>query len=434
MIKLNDHAILFSRSHFYSKKTMTNLRLILAATLTLMIFNFSVAQDDWSRWRGPTGNGIAAEGQTPPTEWDTAKNVVWKTKIPGRGHASPMVIGNRIFLATADKNTQTQSVLCVSRDKGEKLWETQVSSGGFPERIHPKNTHASSTIATDGKRLFAVFLNHAAVHVAALDLDGKEIWKQRVGDYNSQYPFGFGASPIYHDGLVYVSNEGRVDSAVVVYEAASGKEQFRISRGKNSSYSTPVIATVAGKSQLLLSGGSTVKSYDPKTGKENWSAPAQWQVSCGTMVWDGDLVFISGGFPAQQTLAVDAKNGNTVWTNRIKSYEQSLLAVDGYIYVHGNNSVLYCFRAKDGQEMWKQKFSSKNHDVSVSPTLVGGNIYFTAENGETVVAKLNPEKYEEVARNKLGTSAFASPAFCGNQIFTRVGDGSQEWLYCLGEK
>ena len=150
------------------------------------------------------------------------------------------------------------------------------------------------------------------------------------------------------------------------------------------------------------------------------------------------MVFASGGYPAKETLAVNSKNGTVVWRNKTKVYEQSLLVVDGYVYAHAENGVLYCWRAADGKEMWKSRFSKKKQAQSVSPVLASGNIYFTAENGETVVIKLNPKALEIVARNQLGDLAFATPAFCDNRIYARVGDSTtgedHQWLYCLGQK
>ena len=294
------------------------------------------------------------------------------------------------------------------------------------------------SVATDGQHVFAVFSHHRGVHVTALDIDGNEVWKQKVGDYQSKYPFGFGASPIVHGGNVIVTNENDVDSAVVAFDAKTGDKVWKINRNGNTSYSTPVVTTVAGEEQLLLSGGGMVASYNPFDGQQRWATNASWGVTCGTMVWNGDMVFASGGYPSGQTLGIDARKGSMVWTNSAKVYEQSMLAIGGYVYAHADNGVIYCWRAKDGEEMWKQKFSTKRVGVSASPVFANGNIYFTAENGETVVVKATHEGYEELARNNLGDSAFASQAFCGNRIFTRVGDSSsgvrQEWLVCLGEK
>ncbi len=404
---------------------------------TAMIPSLLLGQSDWSRWRGPEGNGIA-ESQKPPIQWSTDNNVIWKVMVPGRGHASPIVVGDLIFLATADESKQSQSVVCFNRGSGKQIWQTEISNGGFNPKIHRKNTHASSTVATDGKHVFAVFSHHGGVHIAALDFNGAETWKKKVGDYQSSYPFGYGASPIVFGESVIVTNENNADAAVVAFDVKTGDQLWKINRIENSSYSTPVVTNVAGRDQLLLSGGQKVTSYDPANGKPLWTAKANWGVTCGTMVWDGGMVFASGGFPNGQTLGIDAQTGEKVWDNSAKVYEQSMLAVDGYVFAHADNGVIYCWRASDGQEMWKQKFSNLRVAVSASPVLANGNLYFTAENGETAVVKATHEGYQEVGRNLLGDEAFASQAFCGNRIFARVGDSSrgsrQEWLFCLGEK
>lgn len=391
--------------------------------------------DDWSRWRGPTGDGIAADDQKPPVTWSEEQNVIWKTKVPGRGHASPIILGEEIFLATADKATESQSVICYDRADGSEKWRQVINTGELEAKVHPNNSRASSTIATDGTRLFAAFSNHGSVHVTALDLAGKELWRQTLGVYVPVYPFGFGASPIVFEDLVIVTNENRQDSAIVAYEAATGQERYRIKRDGISSYSTPVVANVGGKEQLFISGGRSVVSYDPRTGEKNWSVPTKWDVSCGTMVWDGDLVFASGGFPAQQTLAVNASSGQLVWENSIKAYEQSMIVVDGYLYAHSDNGGLYCWRAKDGKEMWKERFK---RGESASPVLANGHLYFTAEDGETIVIKANPRKFEQVSRNRLGNSGFASPAVCGQRLYYRIGKQEagqmQEYLVCIGEQ
>ena len=393
---------------------------------------------DWARWRGPSGNGIAAADQKPPVKWSSTKNVIWKTKIPGVGHSSPIVLGSKIFLTTADVAAQTQSVICLDRKEGTQVWLTEINQGGFPPKIHRKNTHASPTVATDGKHLFAVFNHHETIELAKLDLDGVIVWKKKVGAYTPAFEFGYGQSPIIHGSNVIVNNENKVDSAIVALDKDTGEERWRINRDGISSYSTPVVASIGGKEQLLLSGGQTVKSFSPEDGSENWSATSNWQVSCGTLVWEGDKVFASGGFPANQTLAVNSSNGDVVWSNPTRVYEQSMLVVDGYVFAHADNSVLYCWRAADGKEMWKSRFSKRKLSESVSPVLAGGNIYFTSENGETVVAKHNPKAFELVARNRLGDLAFATPAFCDNRIYARVGDSTtgqgHQWLFCLGEK
>ncbi|HMP78769.1 MAG TPA: PQQ-binding-like beta-propeller repeat protein [Pirellulaceae bacterium] len=409
---------------------------MMAAGLLAAIACASVSQaEDWPRWRGPLGNGVAVN-QSPPLQWSDSESVVWRTPIPGRGHSSPIVIGSKILLTTADEATQIQSVLCLDRQSGTLLWQTQVNHGGFNPQIHKNNTHASPTVATDGERVFAVFNHHDAIHVVAVDLEGALLWNRRAGEFGpARYHFGFGASPIAVGSTVVVTGDTEKDPFMAAFDASSGREVWRVRRPSCTSYSTPVIATVAGREQLLLGGGESVRSYTPQGGREVWRAPASWDVSCGTVVWDDQHVFISGGFPTSQTLAVRADgSGQVVWQNSVKCYEQSLIAIDGFVYGHADSGVVYCWRAADGQEMWKGRLEGP---VSASPVFANGHLYFTSERGNTFVVKADPTSFQLIAKNKLGDSAFASPAIVDHQLIFRVAifekDQRQEYVYCIGK-
>ena len=393
------------------------------------------ADYQWGTWRGPNDNGIV-DGQKVVTHWSQNENLLWASKIPGRGHSTPIIVDDRIFLTTSDVKTQTQSVLCYDRKDGKLLWNTLVNTGNFNPKIHPKNTHASPTVACDGERVYALFNNSEKNQLIALDMDGNIQWQRYVADYRTAKPFGAGSSPILYKGSLYVPNETEAgDCAIIVIDPATGVETRRINRGNFISYSTPVIAEVAGREQLLMSGGSAVSSYDPESGTKLWSVPANWAITCNTMVWEGDMAFASGGFPGQQTLAINARTGQLVWDKPVKCYEQSMLVDDGRLYGMSDLGVVYCWDAKTGRELFKTRFEGP---VSASPVLVDGNVFFTSENGNTLVIKAGTDRYVEVARNKLGTSAFASFAVTDNKIYTRVGFGTpgniQEVLCCIGQK
>ena len=396
----------------------------------------TVAEDyQWGTWRGPTDNGIV-DGQKVVTDWSQTDNVLWFSEIPGRGHSTPIIVNDHIFLTTSDTKAQTQSVLCYDRKEGELLWNTMVNQGNFNPKIHRKNTHASPTVACDGERVYALFNNNNKNQLIALDFDGKIQWQRYIADYRTSKPFGSGSTPILYKGLLFVPNETEGgDCAIIVIDPATGDEVRRIDRGRFVSYSTPVIAEVAGRDQLLMSGGSAVTSYDPDTGQELWKVPAKWAISCNAMVWEGDMAFASGGFPGQQTLAINAKTGKLVWDKPVKCYEQSMLVYDGRLYGMSDRGVVYCWDAKTGKELFKTRFESP---VSASPVLVDGNIFFTSEKGNTLVIKAGTDDYVEVARNKLGDSTFASFAITDNKIYTRVGFGVpgaiKEYLYCIGKE
>ena len=394
----------------------------------------SASEQQWRAWRGPNDNGVV-ENQTPVTEWSKSENVIWKSTIPGRGHSTPIIVDGRIFLTTSDVQKETQSVLCFDQSNGKLLWEKVCNTGNFNPKIYPKNTHASPSVATDGTRVFALFNNNKQNQVTALDFDGEILWQRHVAKFKTFYPFGSGSTPIVYNGLLYVPNETDAECAIICLDPSTGKEVKRIDRGKFSSYSTPVIADVAGKKQLLISGGSSVAGYDPDSCKELWKVNAKWQVSCATMVWDGDMVFASGGYPAQQTLAIDAGTGKLVWEKPVKFYEQSMLVHEGRVYGLSDRGVVYCWDSATGEELFKKRFEQP---VSASPIVAGGNIYFTSEKGNTLVIEAGKDDYVEVAKNSLGNVAFASFAVVDSKIYTRVGKGKsgnvQEYLYCLGKE
>lgn len=403
----------------------------------VMVLGSSVAlsqQNDanWARWRGPQGDGHAA-GQNPVTTWSESSNVIWKSKVPGRGHSSPIVTADKIFLTTSDQSSQTQSVLCYDRQSGQPLWSKLINRGGLPKKIHIKNTHASPSVAISGDLVFALFYNNDQQVLTALNFDGDIVWQKSMGPYKSKYPFGVGASPITYRDLVIVPHENEASSKIFAMVAANGEKKWT-ARRNHTNYSTPVVANTGGKEQLLISGNSSVTSFDPNTGKRNWSLPAKWAVTCGTAVWDQQRVYVSGGFPVQQTIAVASDGSSEIWDSPIKAYEQSMIVVGDYLYVLTDRGVISCINGATGEVAWKSRFEGP---VSASPVYANGNLYFTAESGKTMVVKADPTAFQVVATNQLGTDAFASFALVDDKIITRVGDNStgvyQQWLYCLGK-
>ncbi len=406
------------------------------AALLLLIATQTWAKDDWPGWRGPNGNGIAESDQQPPTEWSESKNIVWKSPIPGRGHSSPTVFGDRIVLTSADAKTQTQSVLCFDRKTGKSLWTTKISQGGFPGSIHNNNTHATPTVAFDGERLYATFYHNEIVQLVALTPDGKIVWDKKAGAYApNAYKYGYAPSPILYRGNVIVASEFDGPSYITAFDGKTGREVWTTSRPSNISYSTPIVAKVAGRDQMVISGADKVVSFDPANGKQLWSAAGIAAATCGTAVWTDNMFFASGGYPKAETVAVMADgSGRVAWRNGTKCYEQSMLAYEGHIYAVADTGVAFCWDAKTGEEKWKTRLGTK---CSSSPILAGGNIYITTERGVTNVFKADPAKFQLVATNQLGDEMFATPAFCGQQIFERVasskGGARQEMLYCIGK-
>ena len=389
---------------------------------------------DWPWWRGPSMNGIAEAGAPAPVEWSETKNVAWKTPIPGRGHSSPTVVGKRVLLTTADEQAQVQSVLCFERRTGRRLWSREINRGGFPERIHAKNTHATSSVACDGERAFATFLNHDRIQVVALDLDGEPLWDRIAGGFTpDEYKNGYAASPLLYGSSVIVAGDFDGDAFLLALDRKTGERVWSTPRPSKINYASPVVAPIAGRDQLLISGGDLVASYDPRNGKPLWKVAATTMATAGSMVWDQDLVFASGGFPDAETVSIRADgSGKVVWRNDQKCYEQSMLAYDGHVYAVNDAGIAYCWNAETGKEQWRERLRGP---ISASPVLSGGNIYVSNERGVTFVYRATPARFESVARNQIGSEAFATSTICGGQIFLRVADRvdgrREEMLVCL---
>ena len=413
--------------------------MIIRLTLLIWLSPYLAAQaDDWPQWRGPTGNNHAAAGATAPTEWGEDSHIVWRTPVPGRGCSSPTIYGKRIYLTTSDEEVGSQSLLVFDRATGRLLKETVAHWGNLPPKIHPKNTHASPTVACDGRRVYALFNNDYATKVTAFDLEGAKLWQEKVSDFDPQeYEFGYGASPILVDGvLVVAADYDGADSGIYAIDPANGRQVWHTPRPEKLSFSSPIATDLDGRVQLIISGLEQIASYDPATGRVLWSTEASTQATCGTMVWDNNLglAFASGGYPDSFTLAIRTNGDHqVVWQEKVKCYEQSLLSYKGYVYAASDNGVAYCLRAKDGKEMWKKRLSGP---FSSSPLLVGETIYVTNEMGTTYVFKATPDDYQAIAENELGDEAFATPAACDGRLYhryaTRADGPRQEYLVAIG--
>ncbi len=402
--------------------------------LSLLLVSSSFAAD-WPQWRGPDKNNHAAVDAKPVTEWSAEKNVRWKTKIPGRGHSTPIVVGERIYLTTAEKDKALQWLIAVNRKDGKIVWKQVIHKGGFPTELHRENSAASATPQWTGSAVLVTFQNKDQVKVTAVTPEGETLWTKTAGHYDSGRPFGYGSTPVLWKGSFIVAGDTEEKGYLVSLDAKSGEQRWRIERGGHDNWASPVVAKVAGKEQLLISGMGKIWSYDPANGKENWTAPHAPQATCGTIVWTDEMVFASGGFPNNETLGVKADGSSeVVWKNRERSYEQSLLSHKGLIYAVTDQGFAFCWDAKTGETKWKKRLGRGG--VMASPLAVGDHIYATIKNGTTTVFKAGA-KFEKVAENKLGDDTYASPVVLGDALYLRVGhvkEGErQEMLYCIGK-
>ena len=389
---------------------------------------------DWPWWRGQTRDGVGVANQKPPLKWSATQNVLWKASVPGRGHASPTVVGQRVFLATADEVQQVQAVLCYDRNNGQQLWRVDVHTGELEKKGHQKSSQASSTVACDGERLFVNFLHGGAIFTTALDLDGKQLWQTRVSDFVTHQ--GFGSSPAIYRSLVIVSTDHKGGGVVAALDRATGKTVWQQERPKLPNYMSPAILKVAGRDQLLIGGCDLIASFNPLTGDRLWQTEGSTTECVGSIVTDGQLVFVSGGYPKKLTVAVKADgSGEVAWQNSVQTYVPSMLVHGGHLYTVTDSGVATCWKSATGEEMWKARLRGT---FNTSPVLVGDLIFASNQEGKTFIFKANPAEFQSVAENQLGDDVYATPVICGGRIFLRVAErpasgARQEWLYCIGE-
>ena len=387
---------------------------------------------DWPGWRGPSHNGVAPTNQDLPLEWSPTTNIIWKSPVPGRGHASPIVVGDYVYLPTAELDKMLQSVLCVRRDTGKRAWKVDVFEGGLVLDGNRRASHASSTMACDGERLYVNFLNRDAVFTTALTLDGKKVWQRKISDYVVHQ--GYGASPFVYRSLLLVIADNKGGGAVCALNRTNGEVVWRVERPKKPNYPSPIVLTVAGRDQMVLTGCDLVTGLDPLTGKKIWEIEGATTECVTTTVTDGTHIFTSGGYPDNHVSAVRADgSGKVTWRNGVRVYVPSMLQHGGYLYAVTDAGVAHCWKAATGEVAWKGRLGGT---FNASLVLAGDRIYAVNEKGRTFVVKATPKEFKVLARNQLGNEVFATPAACGDRLYMRAASGTgedrREMLYCIG--
>ena len=392
----------------------------------------AAASGDWPGWRGPTADGHAAAGQNVPVTWSETQNVAWKAPVRGKGHGSPTVVGNRIYLATADHATDEQLVICYDRSNGKVVWETVVHRGNLETKGHRNSSQASSSVAWDGQRLYINFINDKAVHTTALDPSGKILWQRRVDEFVMHQ--GFGSSPVVHGSLVLVTADHRGGGAVAALDARTGEIKWQHERPKIANYASPAVIKAGGKTQVVVAGCNLVSSYDPVSGKKLWEIEGSTEETVVTAVTDGSRIFVGGGFPKNHTVAIEADgSGRIAWQNGNRQYVPSMLVRDGHLYAVLDAGQAVCMKSDTGEELWREKI---DRDFYGSPVMVGNRIYITSMGGVTSVFEATPQGGKLLAQNRLGDESFSTPSICGNRIYLRSakkGEPRQEFLWCIGE-
>ena len=401
-----------------------------AVVLGVSLFVNSALAGQWPGWRGPTGDGVVKD-ETAPLSWSLETDVLWKVNVPGKGHASPVIWDEALFLVSADEESGERLLMRMDRKTGKMIWKEAVWRSPM-EKVHRKNSRASSTPVTDGKTIFVSFLDEEKMYVAAYDFDGKKLWETRPGVFASKH--GYCSSPVLWNDKVIINGDHDGNAYIVALEAKTGKEIWKTERpNKTRSYCTPIIRTIAGRNQLILSGSKSVASYDPDTGKQHWVIDGPTEQFVASLVYDGKYLYMTCGFPTKHMMAIDPTgSGNVtethvIWhTRRDASYVPSPVVVKGYYLAVSDSGTATCRKAQEGKLLWKQKLGREH---SASLVVFRDHVVFGSEKGVITVVKPGPV-FKQVARMELGEPLWASPVIVDGKWYLR----GEEHLYCLGEK
>lgn len=395
--------------------------------------------EDWPCWRGPRGDGTSLEVAVP-TMWngESGENIAWKTELPATGHSSPIVSGAYVFVTGCIEDTQQRVLMCLQRSDGQLLWQKVVTTALLETR-HQLNSYASGTPATDGQHVYVTFLisegrevtatnvgkprqvTLGEILVAAYDVLGNQLWTASPGEFTSAH--GFCSSPVIYGDLLIINGDHDGDSYVAALSRQNGQMVWKTPREhRTRSYCTPLIRSIDGKDQMVLTGSKRVVSLDPKSGKTNWLMEGPTEQFVSSMVYDGSRFYLTAGFPTHHVMSIhpdgtgDVTNTHVAWhSEEAKCYVPSPVLCDDFLFVADDRGTVNCFDKETGKRVWQDRLG--NH-YSASLVTAGGLVYFTADDGTTAVVRPGP-KMDVVSKNPLGEYTYASPAISEGQIFAR---------------
>ncbi len=412
----------------------------------------------WPAFRGHDLNGLSTE--PIPTEWGP-EAILWKTEIEGRGHSSPIVWGNRIFLTTAIEGDEiegagppthtfsgqefkhpmavagnrhhTMKVMALDTASGEILWSQIAYEGPVYDDRHQDSSYASPTPVTDGKRVYAYFGSEG---VYAYDFDGEPVWKTDIGDIKT-VGLGVASSPVLFEELIIfqADEDSGEDSFIAALDTATGKEAWRTPRPVQVSWATPRIVEHDGRVEMLTSGNEWVISYDPSTGKELWRAPGLENNAIHVPLVIDDLVIFTSGYPEKMSFAMrlggegELGKDARVWQyEKGTAYMPSNLLVDGLLYLTNDGGVITCLDARTGGVVYE---GGRAVGGRFAASLVGidGKVLQINQDGDAAFIKAGRE-HEVIATGELGEQVWATPAIAGGRIYVR---GNQH-LFAIGKK
>lgn len=432
-----------------------SIRTVASAAAVLLLTASLVAQqgrpaaaDTWGHWRGPAQTGVAPGAA--PVRWSDASNIAWKIEIPGRGHSSPVVWGDRVFVTTAvptGRKAEPPSasgggrrgdggsgaheehrfdVLALDRATGKIIWRQTAATAVPHEGYHATyGSFASNSPTTDGQRLYVSFGSRG---LFAYDLNGKMLWQR---DFKIQMrmfqEFGEGVGPVLDEGRLIVLFDHEGDGVLAMLDAATGSEIWRTPRTDGTNWAAPLVVRHGGRKQIVVNSPRKVRAYDYETGKQIWETAGLGLNTIPRAVQHGDSVLVMSGFINPRLMAIRlGREGDLAGTDAIKwtatralAYTTSPALYEGKLYFLTDNGMASAIDADSGAPVYQQVRLPKPYAIKASPVVAGGMLYFPTEDGDVVVAKVGPT-LDVVATNTLTDQSFvASPAVAAGDIFLR---------------
>ena len=435
------------------------LTFLIASFLVVMLHSAVNAQtgelSSWPQWRGPMHTGTALKGN-PPVEFSETKNLKWKTEIPGKGHATPIVWGNRIIVQTAVATSEKPAaetagnqqgspmaahkaetihefkVLLIDRATGKIIWDKTVTREMPAEGTHELGSWASNSPSTDGERIYAYF-GSRGLH--CLDFDGNIIWHKDFGQSEKHMSFGEGDSPYLYKDRIFVLWDHNGASFITALDAKTGREVWRKERDEVTSWSTPLVVEVNGRPQVITSAPNQVRSYDAETGEIVWTSTGMTRNVIPNPVYADGILYLMSGFRGSALQAIDlarAKGDVTgtdviLWTyNQDTPYTPNPVLMNGKLYfLRVNNGFLTSLDAKTGEVIYARENIQGISTLFSSPTGVNDRLYIASKNIVVVISAGNTPTV--LASNNLDDDFHASPVIVDNELILR-GFSS---LYCF---
>ncbi len=420
-------------------------------------------EDNWPQFRGADSRGVA-DNANLPTKWSATENVAWKTDLPGRGWSSPVVWGNRVFVTSVINQGQSEDpkkglyfggdrptppdslhqwmVFCLDLKSGEVLWQKQVHEGKPQTPIHLKSSYASETPVVDGKRLYAYFGN---LGVFCFDLDGELLWQKQLEPHKTRNGWGTAASPVLHDGRLYIVNDNDEDSYLLALDCETGDEVWRTQRDEKSNWATPFIWKNAHRVEIVTPGTGQVRSYD-LSGNLLWHFKGMSSITIAAPFEHNGLLYISSGYVGDTksrpiyaikpgaTGDISLKSDETsnefiAWCQKMAGpYNPSTLVYEDRLYVLYDFGFIACFNAKTGDPVFSKQRIPQGRAFTTSPWGYDGKVFCLNEDGITYVMEPGDE-LKILHKNELADDdmAMASPAIVGDRLLIRTAAR----LYCI---